>query len=86
MYNKIPELHGKQMHAVFVLKHCSCVIGVKATTMNMHLLSHVTEGFKNYSYFPFESMNRELKLMFHGSQDMTKQVYIRLYVIVINLI
>lgn len=54
--------------------------GVKSVTMNVHLLSHVAECVYNwgplwcYSCFSFESMNREVKLMFHGSQDMTKQV------------
>ena len=54
--------------------------GERSATMNIHLLIHLTKCVENwgplwaYSCFPFESMNYQLKKLFHGSQNMTKQV------------
>ena len=49
-------------------------------SMNIHLLSHLAQCVKSwgpvwcYSCFPFESRNADLKRIFHGSRDMSKQV------------
>ena len=49
--------------------------------MNVHLLSHIADTVRNwgplwaYSCFIYETMNGHLKKMFHGTKDMTKQVY-----------
>lgn len=48
--------------------------------MNVHLFQHLPECVKwwgplwVYSSFHFESMNGQLKSLFHGTRDMTKQV------------
>ena len=55
-------------------------IGNTKTTMNVHLLSHLAQCVEDwgslwaYICFPFESMNKELKFLFHGSRDMCQQV------------
>ena len=55
--------------------------GVKPTTMNVHLLMHLPDCVKSwgplwaYSCFHFENLNGYLKFLFHGTRDMTKQVY-----------
>ena len=51
-----------------------CYAGDKQVTMNVHLLSHVTNCVRNwgplwcYSCFQFESMNKEVKKLFRGTQ------------------
>ena len=58
-----------------------CYLGVESTSMNVHLLYHLPDCVKMwgplwaYSCFHFESMNGYLKFLFHGTKDMTKQVY-----------
>ena len=48
--------------------------------MNMHMLSHLAKCVSDwgplwaYSCFSFESSNHNLKKLFHGSKDMSKQV------------
>ena len=48
--------------------------------MNVHLLIHLTQcvydwgPLWSYSCFAFESANNNIKKMFHGSKNMTKQV------------
>lgn len=50
--------------------------------MNVHMLQHVSECVQMwgplwaYSTFHFENANGYLKYLFHGTRDMTKQVYI----------
>ena len=54
--------------------------GAVKATMNVHMLIHLPScvvqwgPLWGYSCFPFESMNGQLKLLFHDSHDMTKQV------------
>ena len=54
--------------------------GEKSTTMNIHL-SHLVDCVRNwgplwsYSRFVYETMNGQLKKLFHGSRDMTKQAF-----------
>ena len=68
-------------------------IGVKYTTMNIHLLQHLPECVKrwgplwSYTCFHFETMNGYLKFLFHGTKDMSKQVhvYCLIYVIVSHI-
>ena len=73
-YTKYPELYDV-VNAIIPL-------GDSSTTMNLHMLSHLHHSVLNwgplwaYTCFGFESMNGQLKQMFHGSQDMTKQVYV----------
>ena len=49
--------------------------------MNVHLLSHLAETVRHwgpmwvYSCFHFETMNAVLKSVFHGTRDMSEQVY-----------
>ena len=49
-------------------------------TINVHSLLHVCDNVRNLgplwcnSCFPFENMNGVLKLMFHGSQRVDRQV------------
>ena len=48
--------------------------------MNVHILSHLIGCVKNwgplwcYSCFAFETRNSDIKRLFHGSRDMSKQV------------
>ena len=54
--------------------------GYRAQTMNVHLLRHLVWQVKNwgplwsYSCFPFESVNGEIRKLFHGTRDMSEQV------------
>ena len=51
-------------------------------TINVHSLLHICENVKSlgplwsHSCFPFENMNGYLKSLFHGSQQIDKQVSI----------
>ena len=55
-------------------------IGSAMQTMNVHLLRHLVFNVRNwgplwsYSCFGFESVNGELKKLFHGTRDMSQQV------------
>ena len=57
------------------------IIGIKATSMNVHMLQHLPNCVQQwgplwaYSCFHFENMNGTLKSQFHGIRNMTKQVY-----------
>ena len=48
--------------------------------MNFHMLSHLSVCVKNwgplwaYSCFAYEGMNKELKALFRGTRNMSKQV------------
>ena len=50
--------------------------------MNVHLLVHLQQCVSDwgplwsYSCFPFVSANNHLRKLFHGTKDMTQQVYI----------
>ena len=54
--------------------------GERFATMNVHLLSHITDCVRNwgplwcYSCFSFESMNGFVKSFFHGTREMSQQV------------
>lgn len=54
--------------------------GKSSCTMNVHLLSHLVDCVERlgplwaYCAFPFEGRNGDLKKMFHGTRDMSKQV------------
>ena len=56
-------------------------LGSNAATHKAHLLSHVVTCVRRwgplwaYSTFHFEGMNHQVKKLFHGSQDMNKQVF-----------
>ena len=56
------------------------VTGKYTATMNAHLLSHIAECVRKwgplwaYSCFSFEGMNRNLKILFHGTRDMSNEV------------
>lgn len=56
--------------------------GVSSTTMNVHLLSHLTYFVEAWgplwtmSCFSFESTNGILRRHFHGSKNMSNQVII----------
>jgi hypothetical protein len=62
-YKKFPELYSAEK--------CS---------MNVHILCHLTDCVKNwgpiwcYSCFAFETRNGDIKRLFHGSRDMSKQM------------
>ena len=53
--------------------------------MNVHILLHIANCVRfwgrlwAYSAFSFENMNGQLKLLFHGTKNMSKQVSIQLY-------
>lgn len=75
----IPSELLSELHVHTIYTHLHLCIGVTSTTMNVHLLSHLTVCVKDwgplwaYSCFQFESMNRELKALFHGTRDMSRQ-------------
>lgn len=53
--------------------------GERYLTASMHGLMHlpeVVQHFWAHSCFPFEAANGELKVLFHGSRAVEKQVYI----------
>ena len=60
-------------------------LGDFTATMNAHLLSHIPECVSKwgplwaYSCFPFEGMNHALKLLFHGTRDMSYEVNANFY-------
>lgn len=64
-----------------VILVCSLYTGEKWTTMNVHLLSHLVDCVKcwgplwAYSCFAYETMNGHLKKLFHGTKNMSKQVF-----------
>lgn len=65
---------------LYIIMHVYNFTGEKNCTMNIHLLSHLTQCVRDwgplwtYSCFSFESANNHLKKLFHGTKDMTKQV------------
>lgn len=56
--------------------------GANSATMKVHLMYHVTECVRNwgpiwaYSCFSFESQNRVIKTLFHGTRQMNFQVFL----------
>ena len=85
-HKEFSDLYGKYV-PMHILQHYSFLffhafIGVKATSMNVHLLQHLPEcvclwgPLWAYSCFHFENLNGFIKSLFHGTRDMTKQVYI----------
>lgn len=62
------------------IQHFHIFIGDNAVTMKVHLLSHLPACVKNwgplwaYSCFAFEGHNHVLKVLFHGTRQMNKQV------------
>ena len=63
-----------------ILYAFTCIIGEKRTTHNVHLISHLVDCVRSwgplwaYTCFVFETMNGQLKKLFHGTRDMSKQV------------
>ena len=57
------------------------VIGATSTTHNVHMVVHLAGCVSNwgplwaYSCFQFERKNHELKTLFRGTRNMTKQVW-----------
>ena len=53
--------------------------GPNAATMKVHLLHHAVDCVSNcgpiwaYTCFSFEGMNHHIKVLFHGSREMSKQ-------------
>ena len=64
-----------------LINHVFIHIGFSGQTMNFHLLRHFAWQVKNwgplwsYSCFPFESANGQIRKLFHGTRDMSEQVY-----------
>ena len=62
-------------------KYCILSTGDTANRMNVHMLRHLTFHVLNwgplwvYSCFSFESLNGEVKKYFHGTRNMSDQVY-----------
>ena len=84
-YLRFSDLYGNYIHLhqlSIVIMQCY-LTGVKSTSMNIHLLSHLPECVRQwgplwaYTCFHFENMNGYLKLLFHGTRDMTKQVCVQ---------
>lgn len=84
IYALIVVIFAVDIHALYI-----CVlpkvtlhlyIGSAMQTMNVHLLRHLVFNVRNwgplwsYSCFGFESVNGELKKLFHGTRDMSQQV------------
>ena len=84
-YRKCPELYG--MHVTIVLAynnvHCCCemhyecsssvtCVSVCATVGPVMVI--ITHSGARYSCFSYESRNADVKRLFHGSRDMSKQV------------
>lgn len=73
-YRTYMELYGKVYYIFIKFK------GEKNCTMNIHLITHVTDCVRDwgplwaYTCFPFESANNNLKKLFHGTKNMSKQV------------
>ena len=67
------------VHAVLSFMY-GYIIGEKRTTHNVHLISHLVDCVHSwgplwaYTCFVFETMNGQLKKLFHGTRDMSKQV------------
>ena len=74
LYGRCSRTHVEHNIIFFVF------LGVKATSMNVHLLQHLPECVRlwgplwSYSCFHFENLNGYIKSLFHGTRDMTKQV------------
>ena len=54
--------------------------GTNSQTMKLHLISHYVEVVRRwgplwaYGCFPFESVNKQITKMFHGTRDMSRGV------------
>ena len=65
---------------LFVMMALFLLIGIKILTMNIHQLRHLVYHVRNwgplwsFSCFGFESLNGDLKVLFHGTRDMSEQV------------
>lgn len=81
-YQKISTLYGSVQICFYTCMyiHIHIHVGVKATSMNVHMLWHLPKCVKMwgpmwaYSCFHFESLNGYLKCFFHVTKDMSKQV------------
>ena len=83
-YQKFHELYGGfllcELCNTIVHVWLHIVIGEKRTTHNVHLISHLVDCVQSwgplwaYTCFVFETMNGQLKKLFHGTRDMSKQV------------
>lgn len=83
-YNKFPELYSMSIQdnrILFIYIIYAQWLGEERCSMNVHILSHLVECVKNwgpiscYSCFAFETRNSDIKRLFHGSKDMSKQVF-----------
>ena len=69
-----------QYYIIMLLFMYGYILGEKKTTHNVHLISHLVDCVHSwgplwaYTCFVFETMNGQLKKLFHGTRDMSKQV------------
>lgn len=81
LYSELIQLQYCFVILLLYSSTCIYIVGVKSTSMNVHLLHHLPHCVKlwgplwAYSCFHFESMNGYLKFLFHGTKDMSRQVY-----------
>lgn len=85
-YSHVTALYGRSSRYTTMKSCIVCDAGVillagaHANSMNIHLLKHLTDHVKNwgplwsYSCFGFESVNGDVKKLFHGTRDMSEQV------------
>ena len=87
-YLQFHELYGGCVIWYLLMSVCYIIhvwlykfIGDKRTTHNVHLISHLMDCVHSwgplwaYTCFVFETMNGQLKKLFHGTRDMSKQVH-----------
>ena len=81
--SKMAHLYGIVLffHVNYSLYQLTLQTGGTANRMNIHLLRHLAFHVINwgplwvYSCFSFESLNGELKKYFHGTRNMSDQVF-----------
>jgi len=84
IYALIVVIFAVDIHALYICVFPKVTlhlyIGTAMQTMNVHLLRHLVFNVRNwgplwsYSCFGFESVNDELKKLFHGTRDMSQLV------------
>ena len=79
-YTEFSQLYGKLIYiGIFAL--IFLLPGEKRTTMNIHFPSHLSECVRQwgplwaYTCFQYENMNGHLWETFHGTRNMSKQVF-----------
>jgi len=91
-YEQFPTLYGEYWKSVIIVfLHTVCThVGENSATMKLHLVSHIAMCVRNwgplwsYLCFSFESQNKVIRTLFHGTRSMNKQVkcvyiYIHMY-------